>query len=124
MPIDLWAEPYSTLAFWGYVFLCVAAVWYWSYAGLFENRKKQFLSCSVLGGLLYLLASFLLRELLYPAWLFLCTAACLHALARWRKISFRWQEYLVGSALSLLVDALLAVIPLSIWLGAIGLKPS
>ena len=40
MPIDIWAEPCSTLAFWGYVFLCVAAVWYWSYAGLFENRKK------------------------------------------------------------------------------------
>ena len=46
MPIDIWAEPYSTLAFWGYVFLCVAAVWYWSYAGLFENRKKLFLSAS------------------------------------------------------------------------------
>ena len=122
MSVDLWAEPCSTLAFWGYVFLCVAAVWYWSYAGLFENRKKLFLSASVLGGVLYLLASYLLKELLYPAWLFLCTAACLHALARWRKISFSRQEYLVGAVLSLLVDAVLAVIPLSIWLSAIGLK--
>ena len=118
----LWTEPFSTVAFWGYIALCVVSVWFWTLRGLFSNKKRWFLLASVLGGGLYLLLSLVLGRTLYPATLFPCTAVGLFIVGKWRKIHFSRAEYLVGSVLSLLVDALLALLLLTPYFDGIGLK--
>lgn len=118
----LWTEPFSTVAFWSYIALCVVSVWYWTFRGLFSNKKRWFLLSSVVGGGLYLFLSLILRYILYPAMLFPCAALGLFIVGKWRKIHFSRAEYLVGSVLSLLVDALLVLLLLTPYLDSIGLK--
>ena len=118
----LWTEPFSTVAFWSYIALCVVSVWYWTFKGLFSNKKRWFLLASVLGGVLYLFLSLIPRCALYPAMLFPCTAVGLFLVGKWKKIHFSRAEYLAGSVLSLLVDVLLALLLLTPYLDSIGLK--
>ena len=121
--IDIfWAEPFSTVAFWSYVILCVVSVWYWLFAELFYNKKRWFLLSSVLGGVLYLLISLLCGKALYPAVIFPFTSLCLFCIAKWKSIHFIWSEYVVGSILSLLANLLFALLLLTPYFDAVGLK--
>ena len=106
-------------AIWIYVFICIAALWYWVKKALFRERKRWFF----LAVLLSLFICFCVDEsmvedfFLYTPFL---TPLCLWAVGKLRGISFSRAEHLVAAVLSVPCVEALLVAWMTIMVGIYG----
>ena len=106
-------------AIWIYVFICIAALWYWVKKALFRERKRWFFLAVLLSLSFCFCVDERLVEDLYLFMPFL-TPLCLLAVGKLRGIAFSRAEYLVAAVLSVPCATALLVAWLTIMVGIYG----
>ena len=95
-------------AIWIYVFICIAALWYWVKRALFRERKRWFFLAVLLSlGICFCVDERMVED--FCLYMPLLTPLCLWAVGKLRGISFSRAEYLVGAVLSVPCAAALLV---------------